>query len=157
MAANRVIGRDNGLPWRLPADLKRFRAITMGHPILMGRRTFESIGRPLDGRTNLIVTRNPQYRVEGALVENSIERALAHCSVDQEVMVIGGASFYEQLMPHASRIYLTLIHQDFEGDTFFPEYEPDAWRETAREDYPVTDGNPLAYSFIDLERSNRGA
>lgn len=157
MASNRVIGRDNTLPWRLPADLKRFRAITMGHPILMGRRTFESIGRPLDGRTNLIVTRNPSYKVEGAIVESSIERALAHCSEDEEVMVIGGASFYEQLMSRASRMYLTLIHQAFEGDAFFPAYDPKEWYEIRREDHPQAAGNPLAFSFIDLARSNRGA
>lgn len=155
MASNRVIGRDNGLPWRLPADLKRFRAITMGHPILMGRRTFESIGRPLDGRSNVVVTRNRDYRVDGAVVLHSIDCAIAYCADATELMVIGGASFYEQLMPRASRIYLTLIHQPFDGDTVFPEYAPDEWRESFREDHPKGDGNPFAYSFIDLERLTR--
>ena len=121
MADKRVIGHDNRLPWHLPADLKHFKATTMGKPIIMGRKTWESIGRPLPGRTNIVVTRDPRYTADGCVVVHSIDAALQACSGNEEVMVIGGAEFYRQVLPEASTLYLTLVHDEFEGDALFPE------------------------------------
>jgi dihydrofolate reductase len=151
MARNRVIGRDNGLPWRLPADLRHFKTITLGKPVVMGRKTFDSIGRPLPGRTNIVVTRDPAYTAEGCVVVHSIEAALAAAGDVEEVMVIGGADFYRQLLPRAGRIYLTLIDADVEGDTWFPELDETRWRERTREDHAPDEENPHGYSFILLE------
>ena len=155
MAANRVIGHDNRLPWHLPADLKHFKATTMGRPIIMGRKTWESIGRPLPGRTNVVVTRDRQYNAEGCVVVHSIDEALAACRDHDEVMVIGGADFYRQVLPQASTIYMTRIHQDFEGDTLFPELDEANWREVEREDFSADADNPHDSSFIRLERIKR--
>ena len=149
MAENRVIGRDNGLPWHLPADLKHFKAITMGKPIIMGRKTWESIGRPLPGRINIVVTRTPNFMADGCVVVHSIEEALAG---HDEAMVIGGAEFYRQVLPQATTLYLTLVHDVFDGDTFFPELDEQAWREVERSDFAADEKNPHAYSFIRLER-----
>ena len=153
MAANRVIGRDNGLPWHLPADLKHFKETTMGKPILMGRRTWESIGRPLPGRTSIVITRDQDYAAPGCVVVNSIEAALQAAGQQEEVMVIGGAEFYRQVLPRTGTIYLTQIHADIEGDTFFPELDEAEWRETARVDCEADERNPYEYSFITLERT----
>jgi dihydrofolate reductase len=152
MADNRVIGHDNRLPWHLPADLKHFKATTMGKPIIMGRKTWESIGRPLPGRTNIVVTRDPRYTADGCVVVHSVDAALQACSADEEVMVIGGAEFYRQVLPRASTLYLTLVHDAFEGDAFFPELDSHEWREVEREDFDADADNPHAYSFIRLER-----
>jgi dihydrofolate reductase len=155
MAANRVIGRDKGLPWYLPADLQHFKRITMGKPILMGRRTWESIGRPLPGRTSIVITRDTGYDAPGCIVVHSIEAALkaaAECS--DEAMVIGGADFYRQVLPRAETIYLTRIHADFEGDTFFPELDASEWREVERSDCEPDGKNAYPYSFIRLDRIN---
>jgi dihydrofolate reductase len=154
MAANRVIGNNNQLPWHLPADLKHFKQTTMGKPILMGRKTWESIGRPLPGRTNIVITRDESYAAPGCLVVHSIEAAMQAAAQQDEVMVIGGAEFYRQVLPRADTIYLTRIHQDFEGDTFFPELDEAEWQEVARVDCDADDRNPYAYSFIRLERVN---
>jgi dihydrofolate reductase len=151
MARNRVIGHDNGLPWRLPADLRHFKSVTMGKPIIMGRKTFESIGRPLPGRANIVVTRDPAYQAEGCVVAHSIEAALAAAGDAEEVMVIGGADFYRQLLPRADRIYLTLIDAEFAGDASFPELDPVQWQERSREDHAPDADNPYPYSFIVLE------
>jgi dihydrofolate reductase len=151
MARNRVIGKDNGLPWRLPADLRHFKVITMGKPIIMGRKTFDSIGRPLPGRTNIVVTRDPAYQAEGCVVAHSIEAALAAAGEAEEVMIIGGADFYRQLLPRADRIYLTRIDAEIEGDTWFPELDAAQWRERSREDHVPDADNPYPYSFIVLE------
>jgi len=152
MASNRVIGINNTLPWHLPADFKHFKAITMGKPILMGRKTYESIGRPLPGRTNIIITHNPSYVAEGCYVVNSIEQALTLTEDDAEVMVIGGASFYQQTLAIAQRIYLTVIHHDFEGDAHFVKYDESIWREVERDDYQPDEKNRYPYSFLTLER-----
>ena len=152
MAANHVIGNDNRLPWHLSADLKHFKAITMGKPIVMGRKTWESIGRPLPGRTNIVITRDHDYIADGCVVVHSIEGALAAASDHDEVMVIGGAEFYRQVLPRTSTIYLTRIHRGFAGDTVFPELDDDAWCEVGREDFEADADNPHAYSFIRLER-----
>lgn len=154
MAKNRVIGRDGRLPWRLPADLKHFRRVTMGKPIVMGRKTFDSIGRPLDGRENIVITRNPDFRPPGVTAVSSVDDALNTASAD-EVMVIGGATIYEQLLPRADRIYLTLIHRTFEGDACFPEFDENEWREAERTDVDGGTGAEFGYSFITLERVRR--
>ena len=153
MADNRVIGRDNALPWRLPADLQHFRRTTMGKPILMGRRTWESIGRPLPGRTSIVITRDPGYRAPGAIVAHSVAAALqAAAAHGDEAMVIGGAELYRQVLERTDTIYLTRIHAGFAGDTFFPELAPAEWRESERRDCEPDDRNPWRYSFIRLER-----
>ncbi|HHJ38766.1 MAG: hypothetical protein AXA67_02910 [Methylothermaceae bacteria B42] len=152
MARNRVIGHQGEMPWHLSADLKRFRQITWGKPILMGRKTFEAIGRPLPGRQNIIVTRNRQFQAPNCTVASSIEIGISLAEGD-EVMVIGGAELYEALLPDAETLYLTLIHAEFPGDTFFPLWEPVQWQEISREDHPPDqEGFPHPYSFIQLER-----
>ncbi|VAW88936.1 Dihydrofolate reductase [hydrothermal vent metagenome] len=152
MASNRVIGINNTLPWHLPADFKHFKAVTMGKPILMGRKTYESIGRPLPGRKNIIITHNTSYSAQGCIVVNSIDEALAQTKDDAEVMVIGGASFYQQTLPIAQRIYLTIIHHEFEGDTHFIELDNTTWKEIDRLDYEPDEKNSYPYSFLTLER-----
>lgn len=152
MADNGVIGNQNRLPWHLPADLKHFKATTMGKPIIMGRKTWESIGRPLPGRINIVVTRDPDYVADGCVVVDGIDAALAAAADHDEVMVIGGAEFYRQALPRASTLYLTLVHDSFEGDTFFPELDGREWRERGREDFEPDANNPHAYSFVQLER-----
>jgi len=152
MADNHVIGHNNRLPWHLPADLKHFRAITLGKPVLMGRKTWESIGRPLPGRTNIVITRNADYLAADCVVVHSLDEALRAAGSAAEVMVIGGAELYRQALPQADTLYLTLVHGEFDGDTRFPDWRPDDWRETARIDHGPDDRNPHAYSFITLER-----
>ena len=151
MSENRVIGRDGQLPWRLPADLQYFRRNTMGKPIVMGRRTFESIGRPLPGRTNIVVTSDRAYQVTGCIIVHSIDDALLAAGAAEEVMLIGGAVLYQQVLSKAIRIYLTLIHADIVGDTYFPELDS-TWLEIWREDHPADSDNAYSYSFILLQR-----
>ncbi|MGB7933581.1 MAG: dihydrofolate reductase [Gammaproteobacteria bacterium] len=155
MADNRVIGCDNGLPWHLPADLRYFRQVTHGKPVLMGRKTHESIGRPLPERTNIVVTRDRSYEAPGCIVVHSIESALKAAGDHEEVMVIGGTDFYRQLLPTADRIYLTRVHAEFEGDARFPELDECEWREIERMDCASDEKNPWPYSFIRLERISR--
>lgn len=150
IARNRTIGLDNTLPWRLPEDLKRFRAITTGHHIIMGRKTYESLGRLLPGRTTVIVSRNPAYQVPGAIVVESLQKAIAACGADAEVFVIGGAQLYREALPMADKLYLTLINADFEGDAHFPQYDPAGWSETSRESGVGGDG--LGYDFVEFVR-----
>jgi len=153
MADDRVIGIENRLPWRLPADMKWFREQTMGKPILMGRKTFESFGgKALPGRTNIIVTRDPDYRAEGAVVAHSAAEALAAAGDAGEVMVIGGASFYEQMLPRADRLYMTLVHGKFDGDAWFPAFDEREWQEVRRMDYAPDAKNVYPYSFVVMER-----
>lgn len=152
MATNRAIGLNNKMPWHLSADLKKFKQITMGSPILMGRKTYESIGRPLPGRTNIIISRNSAYKQSGCVVFNSIEVAIDACQQYDEIFVIGGATFYEAMLPVADKLYLTEINKIFDADTFFPTIDRNEWREIAREDVsddPLVD---FSYSFITLER-----
>lgn len=132
MAKNRVIGRDNALPWRLPEDLRHFKATTLGKPVIMGRKTWESLGRPLPGRRNLVVSRNADYRAAGGEVFASLAAALAACCDEPECFVIGGAELYRQALPLAQRIHLTEIGEDFAGDASFPELPADAWEEESR-------------------------
>ena len=152
MGEGRVIGIENRLPWRLPADMKHFRALTMGKPVLMGRKTFDSIGKPLPGRTNIVVSQDPDFHPEGVTVARSIAEALLAGGEAEEIMVIGGASFYAQLLPRAQRLYITEIHHDFAGDAFFPAWNPGEWREIAREDHSADGENSYSYSFVTLVR-----
>ncbi|BAN35677.1 dihydrofolate reductase [Sulfuricella denitrificans skB26] len=132
MARNRVIGIANTLPWRLPEDLKHFKALTLGHHILMGRKTYESLGRPLPGRTSVVITRSQDLQVPGCLVANSIAEAVAACNNDDEIFFIGGENLYRQALDVADRIYLTEIKADFSGDAWFPEFDTNLWREAER-------------------------
>lgn len=152
MAHNRVIGIHNRLPWHLPADFRHFKAVTMGKPVVMGRRTYESIGRPLPGRINVVISRNPDLQIEGCIIAASLDDAIARLQGHEELMIIGGASFYEQVLPRADRLYLTLVDADVDGDAFFPEYHRDQWREVSREAHAADDRNPYRYSFVTLDR-----
>jgi dihydrofolate reductase len=152
MASNHAIGQNNQLPWHLSADLKRFKQLTMGSPIIMGRKTHESIGRPLPGRENIVISRTPHYVAPGCLVFQDCASALAHCHNYPEVFVIGGAQLYECLLPQAERIYLTAIHQYVVGDTFFPRLPPEEWQETERQTISDDASVDFDYSFITLTR-----
>jgi len=152
MADNRVIGIDNRLPWKLPADMKWFRQNTMGKPIIMGRLTFESFGaKPLPGRRNIIVSRNTDYSAEGIEVFNSLEDAIAATADAEEVMLIGGMSLYEQALPLADRLYMTLVHANVEGDAWFPEIDFSQWEVLEQHDRDADEKNPLPHSFVVLE------
>ena len=151
MDRNRVIGLNNRLPWRLPADMKYFKKTTMGKPVIMGRKTYESFGHPLPGRKNIVVTRNRLFNAEGCTVVHTIEDALSAAGKG-EVMVIGGATLYEQLLPVADRLYVTLLDTHFEGDTYFPEIDDSDWLEISREKIKPGADIPFQYSFIIFER-----
>ncbi len=152
MARNRVIGCDNRLPWRLPDDLKRFRRITWGKPVVMGRKTHESIGRPLPERTNIIITHDRNYQAKGCIVVHSLAEALAVAEPAEEVMITGGETLYRQTLDRAQRIYLTHVEADVVGDTRFPELDPKLWREVRREAHPTDEKHAYAHTFIVLER-----
>jgi dihydrofolate reductase len=155
VAENGVIGKDNALPWRLSSDLKRFKALTMGKPIIMGRKTYESIGKPLPGRTNIVVTRNRAFTAEGCMVVDSLEAAIdaANETGADEAVVIGGSAIYQAALPLAQRLYLTEVAAACEGDTFFPDWVRSEWVEISREDSAVDDRNSYPYCFRILERA----
>ncbi|WP_047550190.1 dihydrofolate reductase [Methylotenera sp. G11] len=150
IAKNRVIGINNTLPWHLPEDLKRFRALTMGHHIIMGRKTYESLGRLLPGRTTVIVTRNQDYQVEGALVAHSLQDAIALCRDDDEIFLIGGAELYQAGLDLADRLYVTEIDLAVAGDAHFPQIPLQQWHETAREAHVSEKG--LQFSYVIYQR-----
>ncbi len=152
MAKNRVIGKENQMPWHLPADFAWFKRCTLGKPIIMGRKTFESIGKALPGRQNIVITRNSQFCATGVEVADSLENALALADQADEVMIIGGGSIYQSSLPMASRLYLTYIQADIEGDTCFPEFGIE-WYETYREEYPQDEKNAYDMSFVILEQN----
>lgn len=153
MSENRVIGKNNQLPWHLPADLKYFKATTLHHPILMGRKTYESIGKPLPQRTSIIITRQNNYTQPNTVVVDSIAAGIqAGKALHEDIFVIGGAEILKEALPLIDTMYLTLIHATFEGDVFYPEYNEQEWQETWRADHAADDKNPYAYSFIKLER-----
>ena len=153
MGHARVIGIENRLPWKLPADMKWFRLHTLGKPIVMGRKTFESFGaKPLPQRHNIVITRNADYRTEGATVVTSIDSAIAVAGDVEEVMIIGGASFYEQMLARADRLYLTLVDMDVAGDAWFPEYEMEDWRQVEELHHAVDEKNAQAMRFLILDR-----
>lgn len=149
---DRVVGKDNKLPWNLPADLAHFKEKTMGKPVIMGQKTFESIGRPLPGRTNVVLTLDKDFAASGCIVAHSIEEALEKLKDFEEVMIAGGVSIYRQFLPLADRMYLTIIEGDFEGDAFFPEFDWAEWEETERADNAADKENPYPYSFLTLKR-----
>ena len=151
VAANNAIGKNNQLLWHLPADLKHFKQITTGHTVFMGRKTFQSIGKPLPNRRNIVISRT-EKEIEGCEVLPSLEEALLLPNQNEEVMVIGGATIYNLALPKANRIYLTKVHHEFEADTFFPEIDPNQWQEIQHEDFLPDEKNPLPYSFITLNR-----
>lgn len=150
ISSNRVIGIKNKMPWHIAADLKHFKEITMGKPIIMGRKTHESIGRPLPGRQNIILSRKG-YEAEGCWIAQSIDQALK-LAQGNETLIIGGESIYRLFMEQADFLYLTLIHAHFEGDTYFPEIEPKEWRVVTRQDIDEDKSVPFSYSFVELER-----
>jgi dihydrofolate reductase len=154
MAENGTIGRDNSLPWRLSDDLKRFKALTMGKHLLMGRRTYESIGRPLPGRTCLVLTRDREWGAEGIVVVHSLGQALSHARDAEELVAIGGAEIYRLLMPFARRIYLTLVHAEIPGDTFFPDFDPTQWADVECQSHPADERNAYPFTFVTLERKS---
>lgn len=158
MSNNRVIGRNNALPWHLPEDLKYFKRVTMGKPMIMGRKTYESIGKPLPGRTNIVISRNPHYTAQGVETVTSLDEAMAlseligkRDGVD-EAIVIGGAEIFLLSLPLADRLYLTEVHAHIEGDTWFPEFDHSQWQEVTRENFMADESNPYDYSFLVLDR-----
>ncbi|MFU1505310.1 type 3 dihydrofolate reductase [Aeromonas veronii] len=154
MAHDRVIGKDNQMPWHMPADLAHFKRVTLGKPVLMGRKTFESIGRPLPGRRNLVISRNPDYQAEGIEVVGSVEAALALLagSSVEELMVIGGGHLYAEMLPSADCLYLTQIDLAVEGDTRFPAFDDGQWQRIECESHPADEKNPHPYSFETWQR-----
>ncbi|WP_432712834.1 dihydrofolate reductase [Pedobacter sp.] len=151
ISANNAIGKDNQLLWHLPADLKHFKAITSGHTIIMGRKTYDSIGKPLPNRRNIVISRNPELTINGAEVTHSLEQALALCKDEEEVFVIGGAAIYNDAIALTNRIYLTRVHENYEADTFFPALDPNQWQESSLEHHQPDEKNAVAYSFSTLE------
>ncbi|WP_435234669.1 type 3 dihydrofolate reductase [Psychromonas sp. PT13] len=153
MAENRVIGLDNKMPWHLPGDLKFFKRVTLGKPVIMGRKTYQSIGRPLPGRMNIVLTRDNDLHIEGVTCVQTVEQALALVADVEEVMVIGGATIYQQFLSKATRLYLTFIDLNVDGDTLFPDYQAIAdWNEIDREAHTADDKNAHNYQFVTLER-----
>ncbi|MBT2664399.1 dihydrofolate reductase [Bacillus sp. ISL-4] len=153
MDQNRVIGKNNELPWHLPADLQYFKKVTMGHPIIMGRKTFESIGRVLPGRENVIVTRNQGFKAEGCVVLHDIEQIKTFAdSRDEEVFVIGGAEIFKEILPVTDRLYITEIHETFEGDTFFPVIDENQWDKISSSPGSIDEKNRFAHDFIILQK-----
>ncbi|WP_428741378.1 dihydrofolate reductase [Tenacibaculum sp.] len=153
IAKNNALGKDNDLIWYLPADLKRFKEITSGHHILMGRNTFESIGKPLPNRTSIIITRNNDYFKDGCFIANSIEHAI-ELAEGKDAFIIGGAQIYKQALEQnlVDRLDITIVHQDFEADAFFPEIDKTVWKEVAREDFKADEKNKYDYSFVSYEK-----
>jgi len=152
MAKNRIIGVNNTLPWRLPADLRHFKALTMGHHIVMGRKTYESIGKPLPGRTSVVVTRNANYKTPGVIVANSLEAAIAACGNDEEIFIIGGAELYRQAIDFAGRIYLTEIDAEISGDAYFTNFDNHLWQEVERVSHMPDENNAHPYHFVVYDR-----
>lgn len=148
-----VIGRDGGLPWRLSADLRRFREITMGHPLIMGRKTHESIGRPLPGRLNIVLSRDPAFSATGCVVVADLDAALAMCAEVDEVMVVGGAQIYAAALPACARLYLTEVDAEVSGDVTFPALRRADWREVSRQSVPADEKNDYASCFVVLDRA----
>ena len=153
VAANGVIGRANGLPWHLAGDLKWFKTLTLGHHMIMGRRTFDSVGKPLPGRTTVVVTRDLSFRAPGVIVAPAIEQALEIAAHDDEPFICGGAQIYEQTLHRANRMYITRVHAEVEGDTLFPEFDDvNEWKLVDREDFEADERNDYAYSFLTYDR-----
>ena len=151
ISENYAIGKNNQLLWHMPADLKHFKQITSGHTVIMGRKTYDSVGKPLPNRRNIIITRQ-EITIPGCEVVKSVDDALELCTNEEEVFIVGGAEIYKLAMPKTARIYLTIIHHSFEADTLFPEIDYMEWKEVSREDHPADEKHKYSYSFITLER-----
>lgn len=154
-STNNVIGVHGDLPWKLPADLQRFKTLTMGKPIVMGRLTWESIGRPLPGRQNIVVTRQEDFAAAGCDVVDSPAAALRAAGDAEDVMIIGGSQIYDLFLPKANRLYVTRVHVDIEGDAFFPSIDDDAWQRTAAEAHDAGTANQFAFDFLIYDRKDR--
>lgn len=152
VADNGVIGSGNQLPWRLPDDLKRFKALSLGKPIVMGRKTYDSIGRPLPGRLNIIVSRQRDLQIAGCQVVSSLQEAIAAAGTAAEIVIVGGADIYHQVLPQVTTIHLTRVHADIAGDVHFPKLEENEWREVAREYHPADERHAHAFTFSTLAR-----
>ena len=152
MDRNGLIGKDNQLPWRLPADLKHFKWVTMGKPVIMGRKTFESIGKPLPGRVNIVLTSRAMYQNPGCIVVNSLDAAIEAAGPVSEVMIIGGAALYDESLPRADRIYLTQVQAELEGDTWFPPLDESDWLVVQQAEHNADESNPYGYVFKTLDR-----
>lgn len=154
IAENNALGKDNDLIWHLPADLKRFKKVTSGHHILMGRNTYESIGKPLPNRTTVIITRNQNYKAEGCIVVDSIEKAIEVAKDDEHVYIIGGAQIYKQTIASdlVDQLDITKVHHNFEADVFFPEIDKSIWKEKSREDFKADEKNKYDYSFVSYKK-----
>lgn len=154
MDRNRLIGAQGTIPWRLPADLRWFKKVTMGKPVVMGRKTYESIGKPLKGRRNVVLTRDGQYSAPGCIVVHSVEEAINASENGEEVMIIGGAQLYRQFLPLSERLYLTRIEATFEGDTYFPDFSEEEWVIVFEEEHEADERNPYPFRFQILERKD---
>ncbi len=154
VAENGVIGKDNDLVWHLPADMRYFKNTTIGHHVIMGRKTFESFKKPLKDRTNIVITRNQNFHHEGCIVKHNLQDAFEYCkkNLQEEVFILGGAEIYRQSIPLTDRIYITEVHHSFDGDTYFPDFDKDEWVEKKREDHDPDEKNPYPYSFVLLEK-----
>jgi dihydrofolate reductase len=153
IAANNALGKDNQLIWHLPVDLKRFKKTTLNHAVIMGRKTYESLGKPLPNRTNILITRDKNYKAEGCLVVNSVKEALkAAAEVDENPFILGGAEIYKQAMPFTDKLDITFVYHQFEADVFFPEIDKTIWKETSRENFKADENNKYDYSFVTFER-----
>ncbi len=152
ISENNAIGKNNQLLWHLPADLKHFKEITTGHTIIMGRKTYDSIGKPLPNRRSIVITRSTDLVIDGVEVVNSLNEAIELCKPDEQAFIIGGAEIYNQAMPYVTAIHLTKVHQQYEADAFFPEINPTVWKEINSVTYPVDEKNNVAYTFSTLER-----
>lgn len=148
IAENNALGKDNQLIWHLPADLKRFKKVTLGHHIIMGRKTFESLGKPLPNRTTIIISRNKNYTKKNCIVVNSLDEAIKASKDDKNPYILGGAQIYKQAMPIADKLDITFVHHNFEADAFFPEIDLNIWQETSREDFKKDETNKYNYSFV---------
>jgi dihydrofolate reductase len=155
MAQNRTIGIKNTLPWRCPEDLKHFKTLTMGHHMIMGRKTFDSIGKPLPGRTTVVITRNHSLKLDGCLIAHSMHEAIAACAGDDEVFIVGGAELYSQAIPLAETLYITEIQQNIDGDAHFPSFDINKWQEIERIKQHQTMPQPLSYHFVTYKRLNK--
>lgn len=152
MAENRVIGKDNDLIWHLPDDLKHFKNLTRGHHVIMGRKTYESMGKPLPGRTNIVVTRKKDFRADGCILVNTLEEAIQKAEGDAQPFIIGGGEIYRQSLRYAQTIELTLVHHQFDGDTTFPKIDIDYWEEVSREHHPTDEKHHYPFDFITFRR-----
>ncbi|WP_313373521.1 dihydrofolate reductase [Chishuiella sp.] len=152
-ASNNVIGAKNDLIWHLPNDLKHFKNLTSGHPIIMGRKTYESLGKPLPNRTNIVITRDSNWTSDGIVKENSLEKAIdTALKIDEDIYIIGGGNIYKQAMEFTDILFITEVHHEFDGDTYFPEIDTDDWEEIKRENFKKDEKHPFAYSFVTYQK-----